>query len=238
MNNTIKLGGLLDRLAPADTYPILNPDTQLGGFREKASLAEMYAIPLEQRSIGMLVGVTDQIVNGTTGTRYFRLTAEGITRYDNTDWVDILSGVTSFFVKNIIKNEVLIVPSRCMYVVYGDLTVDTNGVLENYGTIVIFDGDIVLLNNGVNSNLTGGGTTGIVILKNLASSSKYSETFTLSSSTFDYTVTHNLGTTDITYSLRQGNNMITANVEIIDANSIKVSAADLITDPIRIVIKA
>jgi hypothetical protein len=45
-----------------------------------------------------------------------------------------------------------------------------------------------------------------------------------------YTVSHNLNTQDFTYALRDGNNFIQANVEVVDSNRVLVTCGTAIPE--------
>ena len=139
--------------------------------------------------------------------------------------------------------------SNYQYLVYGGLIIATSGVLENNGQVVILNGTISIVNGGTysgsgeilylnslfNSNSTfpydGSGSGPSMSIPNV----KYSASFS-SSASIPIDITHGLKTTDITYSVRENNNFITANVVIQNENSIMLTTnADIINGRINII---
>jgi hypothetical protein len=119
--------------------------------------------------------------------------------------------------------EFVSVATYSQYLVYGDLKVD--GILENFGQVVILNGTL---------DLTGGGTfsnSGTLLLKTLQTDSekKYSATFSSTANT-PFTITHNLNTYSFVHSFRSGLNIISAQVNIVDTNSITVTTTQNVTN--------
>jgi hypothetical protein len=224
--NKIPVTGLISTVYPTDNYPVIDPLLGIDGLRCVNSLTEMYNIPLERRRGGMVVGVQNTSNNTTT---YYKL-KPGVTwsvgTLSLTDW-DLFftfgtGGGTALSVKYNISNETIIVPTNYEYLLYGDLTIGTGGNFQNYGKTVIMNGDIILTDNGTYSNY------GQLQLVSLSLSSKYSASFSVSLGS-SLTINHGLGNSDIVYTIRDGNNYIYPNVEIIDGNNILVTTTGTIS---------
>ncbi len=113
-------------------------------------------------------------------------------------------------------SELLTVATYSQYIIYGNLKVD--GILENYGQVVILNGNLDLSGGGTFSNY------GNIILQTLQTGSekKFSATFS-STANIPFTITHNLNTYSFVHSFRNGLNMISAQVNILDINNIEVT---------------
>lgn len=210
----ITVSGLIKPINDSDKYPVIDPLWGIDGLRNVTSTQSMYDIPLERRRAGMVVGVIDSI---STNVNYFRLKPEvmGVTWSvgDPTNWTGFLPSPTaSVPIKHTIVNETIEVPENFMYVVFGDLNIGATGVLNNYGRTVIINGNLVTASNGVLNNLGSGQyvTASFYVQKVV-------KTFSCIEN-IGVTVSHNLGTSDITYSLRDGYNFIWGNVEISQSN--------------------
>jgi hypothetical protein len=216
-------------IAPADTsdsYAVIDPLYGIDGLRNVNSTAERNSIPNNRRRPGMVVGI-----NGS----YFKLNAAPWNGTDS-DWTNFITAPvpldipqTSFY----ITNGTVSIPEYSQYYVYGGLTIGGTGSLINNGELII--------DNGILSFTAGGtysGTGAITYLTSFARSNsinnfvytgvgptmsqpsvKYAASFS-SSASVPITITHSLNTQDIVYSVREGNNFITANVEISDENSV------------------
>ena len=112
--------------------------------------------------------------------------------------------------------ETVTVATYSQYLIYGNFTVD--GVLDNYGQVVILNGSLDLSSGGTFSN------SGTLIIEELqyGTDKKYSASFS-STANVAFTITHNLNTLDIITSVRDGLNIISATVSLINTNSILVT---------------
>jgi hypothetical protein len=223
----IPVSGLLSPISSSDKYPIIDPVFGIDGLRNVSSTQSMYEIPLERRRAGMVVGIPNSSNNTVT---YFKLKPEGNgltwSVGSSLEWDGFLtSGTAAIPVKHTIINETLEVPSNYMYVVYGDLLIGATGVLNNYGRTVVINGNLVTQSNGV-LNTSGGGqfiTASFYVQKIV-------KTFS-SIANVGITVSHNLNTTDFTYTLRDGYNFVYGNVEIVPSdpsNKVLVTCATAI----------
>jgi hypothetical protein len=220
----IPFSGLITPINLSDKYPVIDPIYGVDGFRNLSTTQSMYDIPLEKRRAGMVVGVAD---TSNTNVYYYKLKPQnnGVTWSvgDSTNWDSFLMSATAAIpVKHTIINETLEVPSNYMYVVYKDLLIGATGVLNNYGRVVIINGNLVTQSNGVLNNLSGGEyiTASFYVQKVVKTFSSISNN--------GITVSHNLGTTDFTYTVRDGYNFVYANVELASsdpANKVVVTCA-------------
>jgi hypothetical protein len=242
---SIPLTGFIAPTDTADTYPVFDPLFGIDGLRNVPDIPTLEAIPYARRRVGMVVGVIG------TG-QYYKL--RNVT-WDGTfanDWTDFITSPES---GNVTRTQYLItqatvsIPANYQYLVYGGLIIATSGVLENNGQVVILNGTISIVNGGTysgsgeilylnslfNSNSTfpydGSGSGPSMSIPNV----KYSASFS-SSASIPIDITHGLKTTDITYSVRENNNFITANVVIQNENSIVLTTnADIINGRINII---
>jgi len=211
----IPVSGLITPIFLQDQYPVIDPIYGIDGLRNLDSLTTMFNLPIPLRRSGMVVGIPDLISNTTN---YYKLKPQGngVTWSvgDTTNWDTFIGAIGSYsLTKYNISNETIDVPSDYMYVVYGNLTIGTNGVFRNHGRTVIINGTISTTGNGTYSNFND------LRVLNLASQNKYTGTCSPLVG-IGYTISHNLGTSDLIYSFREGNNFIQGNVEIIDNNRI------------------
>ena len=159
------------------------------------------------------------------------------------DWTDFL---VSPLVGNVSRTQYVItngtvsIPANYQYLVYGGLVIGASGSLDNNGEVILINGTLTFTNSGTYS-----GSGSLVYLNDLYKtntslgpnpdfnmtipSSKYSASFS-STASIPLTITHGLNTTDVTYSVREVNNFITANVSINDANSIILTTDANITN--------
>lgn len=228
---SIPLTGFIATTDTRDTYPVIDPLFGIDGLRCVATTAERNAIPNPRRRAGMVVCVGS--------TSYYRLLNTTWDGSDN-DWTDFITVPTS---GNVSRTQYLItsasvsIPANYQYLVYGGVTIGTSGSLINNGQVIIINGTLSFTSSGTYSgsgtltylsdlvktnSSTGGYTMSLINVKYAASFS--------SSASVPLTVTHSLNTTDITYSVREGNNFIYVNVEINDVNSVIVTTDDNITN--------
>lgn len=211
-----RITGLVKPQNDTDNYPVIDPQFGIDGLRSVSSLSEMYNIPLERRRAGMVVGVPGQ---PNTITYYKLIPGLSWSVGSPTDWNLMFdfgtAGYGALPVKNNIGNETIIVPINYQYMIYGDLNIGASGSLVNQGNTVIINGNINLTSDGTYSNV-GVGTISYVTLK---VEKKYSASFSATVSQ-PLTISHNLNSTDIVYTVRDGNNFVYPNIEISDMNSI------------------
>ena len=213
----IPVSGLISPIYPTDTYPIIDPRFGIDGLRSLDTLNDMYNIPLEKRRAGMVVGIPITISNTVD---YYKLKPEGNgltwSLGDVTNWSLLINPATASPspIKYLITNETITVPTNHQYLIWGNMTVGLSGSFVNDGVTYVINGTIATSSNGATS---GGGSYNFVTVP-----SKFSGTYNLGLT--GVTISHNLNTTDIVYSLSRSNNFIYANVEIIDSNNILVTA--------------
>jgi hypothetical protein len=220
----IPVSGLLSPVSPTDNYPIIDSAFGIDGLRNLSSTQSMYDIPLGKRRQGMVVGVP---INNTTG--YFKLKPEGngVTWSvgDVTNWDSFLvSPSASIPIKYEVINETIDIPSGYMYLVYGNLTIGATGVVNNFGKVVIINGNLVTASNGQFNTDSGQYITASFYVQKIV------KTFS-SVANVGITVSHNLNTTDFTYTLRDGYNFVYGNVEIVPSdpsNKVLVTCATAI----------
>lgn len=233
-------------IAPADTsdsYAVIDPLFGIDGLRNVATVADLHTIPASRRRPGMVVGVQ------ATGNYYKLLNMSW--NYDINDWTDF---ITAPVPGNIPRTQYVItdgsvsIPTNYQYYVYGSLTIGASGSIINDGQLIIDNGTLSFVGNGTYS---GGGT--LTYLTSFARqtsttftytgvgptmsqpSVKYAASFS-SSASVPITITHSLNTQDIVYSVREGKNFITANVEINDSNSIYLTTnSDVVNGRINII---
>jgi hypothetical protein len=173
---------------------------------------------LEKRRAGMVVGIP----NSTNNTvAYYKLKPEGngLTWSVGTtsDWDGFLNSPTaSIPIKYNVINETIDVPTNYLYLVYGDLTIGATGVFNNYGKTVLINGNLVTQSNGQYNEFSGSFFTASFLTQKIV------KTFSAVQNV-GVTVSHNLNTRDITYSLRNDLNFFQANVEVFDNNRIIVT---------------
>lgn len=215
----IPVSGLITPVFTNDKYPVIDPLYGIDGLRNLSSTQSMWDLPLEKRRAGMIVGVADPV---NTNVYYYKLKPQnnGVTWSigESTNWDSFpTSPSASIPIKYQVINETIDIPSGYMYLVYGDLTIGATGVVNNYGKTVIINGSLVTQSNGVFNN-TGGYFTASFFVQ------KVVKTFSAVSGV-GITVSHNLNTTDFTYTLKNGTNFFQANVEVINSNDVKVTCA-------------
>lgn len=217
----IPVSGLVTPILPTDNYPVIDPVFGIDGLRNLSSLTEMTQIPLEKRRAGMVVGVPNNINNTV---EYYKLKPQGngLTWSVGTtsDWDSFLSSPTaSIPVKYLVVNETIDVPNNYLYLVYDDLIIGASGVFNNFGKTVIINGNVItqsVYGTGSFVNHSGSFFTASFFTRKIV------KTFSAVQN-MGVTVSHNLGTNDITYSLRNGSNYFQANIEIFDSNRVIVT---------------
>jgi hypothetical protein len=147
--------------------------------------------------------------------------------YTNSDWVLFLpgTGVPKGTKKFVESTETITVLPGYQYFVYGDLTVE--GVFNNYGEVVIANGNLILQGGGQFNNL-GLGTLTQVNLATGDSVQVVIETFSAVAGV-PLTLTHNLETKDFTFNVREGNTLIDVQLTIIDDYSVEIVTTSDVT---------
>jgi hypothetical protein len=123
--------------------------------------------------------------------------------------------------KTIIESdEILTIQENYQYWIYGNFTVE--GVVDNYGELVIANGTLILLPGGQVNNIDGG----LVKIVNLATGNSVQvviQSFTTTASV-PITITHGLATKDFIYSTRDGNDIVEVDIQHIDDNSFTLTS--------------
>jgi hypothetical protein len=223
--NKYQVSGLITPMYPSDQYPIIDPLYGIDGLRCVTSSNVMYNIPLEKRRGGMVVGVV-----GSSSVNYWSLLPEnaGLTwslgNINNNEWISLFAGVnvqSVYPIINKLENVSVTVPLNYEYIVYGDLELSTNGTFSNSGRVVIINGGL---------SFSGGTYSGFTpTYVTLSTVSKYSASFSAATGEI-LVITHSLGTSDITYTVRDSLNYVFPNVELIDNNSIRLTTTGTISN--------
>lgn len=225
----IPVTGLISPVYPTDTYPVIDPRFGIDGLRSLDTTTDMYNLPLEKRRAGMVVGIPNTFSNTVD---YYKLKPEGngITWSigNITDWDSFITPATASPspIKYLITNETITVPTNHQYLIWGNMTVGLSGSFINDGQTYVINGTIATASNGATS---GSGQYNFVSLP-----TKYVLTFISGPSGVN--ITHGLNTEDIVYSVREGNNFVTVNVEIVDPNNILVYSPETFSNAIITVI--
>ncbi len=121
------------------------------------------------------------------------------------------------------SSETVVVATYSQYLVYGNLKVD--GILQNFGQVVILNGALDLSGGGTFSN------AGTLLLQTLQTGAekKFSATFSTTANV-PFNVTHSLNTYSFVHSFRSGLNMMSAQVAIVDTNNITVTTTQNVTN--------
>jgi hypothetical protein len=128
--------------------------------------------------------------------------------------------------KKIIEvDELLTIEENYQYWIYGNFTVE--GVVNNYGELVIANGTLIISPGGQINNYG----TGLVKVVNLATGSNIHvvvQSFTTLAGV-PITITHGLATKDFIYSTRDGNELIEVEIQHIDNNSFTLTSTGDVT---------
>lgn len=136
--------------------------------------------------------------------------------------------------KKIIEfDELLTIQENYQYWVYGDFTVD--GIVDNYGELVIANGTLIVSPGGQVNNYGAGAVT-VVNLATGNSVHVVIQSFTTLAG-IPITITHGLATKDFVYSTREGNDIVEVEIQHIDDNSFTLTSTGDITSG-QIVIQA
>jgi len=131
------------------------------------------------------------------------------------------------------STEVLTIDANYQYWVYGNFTID--GIVDNYGELVIANGALIISPSGQINNY-GAGIVKIVNLALGTSVQVIIQNF-IATAGIPLTITHGLNTKDFVYSTRDGNVPVDIDISYIDDNSFYLTSTGNITDG-KIVIQA
>ncbi len=227
---SIPITGLLATTDSTDNYAITDPVYGIDGLRNVTDYTERDNIPLLRRREGMIVGTLNDSLYwrlmASTGSNTWSLGSASNWELFNSGVVNNASTQNKYYIE---PTETVVVATYSQYWVYGDLTID--GVMENYGQVIIANGIMDLSGGGTFSN---SGTLLFETISTGATLGKYSATFS-STANVGFTVSHNLNTLDIVASVREGLNLITADINIIDNNSVVLTTSQNVTGRINII---
>lgn len=150
----------------------------------------------------------------------------------NGEWIKQSFGGLS--IKTYISNETLIIPPNYQYFVYGDLTIDTDGVIDNYGQIVTLNGDLIILDNGILNNYGEYLSPVATNVNEISTYSKYVSNISVVSN-IPYDVVHNLDSLDVIISIYENNILTEVDVNIIDNNTIRITSTNSTTLKVNII---
>jgi len=208
----IPVTGLISPVYSTDKYPVIDPRFGIDGLRSLDTTTEMYNIPLEKRRAGMVVGIPSTPSNTVA---YYKLKPEGngltwsVGASNNWDgFLTSATGSNALPIKTLITNETITVPTNYEYLIWGNMVVGASGSFVNSGTTYIINGVISTSSDGTYS----GNAINFITVP-----TKFYTTSTIGPN--GTTLTHNLNTKDITYSVRDGNNIVTVNVETPTTNT-------------------
>lgn len=208
--NNIPVSGLISPIYTTDNYPVIDPLYGIDGLRNVYSSVDRDNIPFERRRDGMIVGV----VSTASGVvNYYKLKPQTEsfqwTLGSSSDWDIILTGVSvsSVPIKKYIEDEIVSVPTNYQYLIYGDVTIGSNGTLSNSGDLVILNGTMSFISGGT---YTGAGTVSYITIPE---NKKYSASFSAGQNE-QIIITHSLSTEDIVYTVRDGYNFVYPNIEL------------------------
>lgn len=144
--------------------------------------------------------------------------------FQDRGWVSLTGGFGSggsVGHKKIIEvGEILNIPADYQYWIYGNFTIE--GVVDNYGELVIANGTLIISGAGQINNLGAG----IVKLVNLATGTSMQvvvQNF-VATALVPLTITHGLGTKDFVYSVRDGDTIVEVDIVHIDDNSFDLNS--------------
>ncbi len=227
---SIPITGLLATTDSSDEYAIIDPQYGIDGLRNVTTNADRDNIPLLRRKEGMIVGTLDDgfywRLLESTGNNIWNLgSASNWQLWDNSSTVP-QPVQNKFYIE---PTESIIIATYSQYWIYGNLIVD--GVIENYGQVVIANGILDLSGGGTFSNY---GSLLFETLSTGANLNKYSATFS-SIANVGFTVSHGLNTIDFVTSTREGTNLINVEINIADSNNITVTTSQNVTGRINII---
>jgi hypothetical protein len=135
--------------------------------------------------------------------------------------------------KVIDSSELLIIQADYQYLIYGNFTVE--GVVNNYGEIVIINGNLIVSPGGQVNNY-GAGTITVVNLATGDSMYVVTQNFSTGAN-MPIVINHGLNTKDFVYSVREDDTMIDVEIQHIDDNSFTLTSTGVISNG-RITIQA
>ncbi len=139
----------------------------------------------------------------------------------NGSWIrQVFGGIP---IKTYISNETIEVPQNTQYFVYGDLTIDTGGVLINYGQVVTLNGDLIILDNGIFTNYGEYISPIATNLNEVVTYSKFTTNINVISN-IPYDIVHNLDSEDIVVSVYNNGSLYNIDVLIVDLNTITITS--------------
>lgn len=214
----LPVSGLITPIFTNDEYPIIDPRFGIDGMRSLDKFSDMLNLPLEKRRGGMVVAIPNTSSNNA---QYYALKPEGNgvtwSLGMTSNWYGFLSSATgsnAIPIKYSISSETITVPLNYEYLIWGNMQIGNSGSFVNDGKTYIINGTLSVVGDGTYS---GVGSYNFITVP-----TKYRETFNCGPN--GATINHNLGTQDITYSVRDNLNFINVNVEIVNSNSIIVKS--------------
>jgi hypothetical protein len=126
---------------------------------------------------------------------------------------------------NIRVGDVITISPDYQYMVYGNLQVE--GIVNNYGELVIINGTPIVLPGGQINNIS----LGMIKVINLATGDTMQSvvrSFTTTAGV-PITITHSLNSIDFTYTVRDNLTLIDVDIVIINANSIQLTTTSNVT---------
>jgi hypothetical protein len=149
--------------------------------------------------------------------------------FQDRGWVSLTGGFGSAGSgghKKIIEvGEILNIPANYQYWIYGNFTIE--GVVNNYGELVIANGTLIISGAGQINNL-GAGMIKVVNLATGTSMQVVIQSFT-ATATVPFTITHGLGTRDFVYSVRDGDTLVDVDIQHLDDNTIEIVSTGTIS---------
>jgi hypothetical protein len=157
--------------------------------------------------------------------------------FQDRGWVSLTggfgSGGSGGHKKIIEVGEILTIPVDYQYWIYGDFTIE--GVVDNYGELVIANGTLIISGSGQINNL-GSGIVKVVNLATGTSMQVVVQNF-VATALVPLTITHGLGTKDFVYSVRDGDTLVDVDIQHLDDDSIEIVSTGAISSG-KIVLQA
>lgn len=135
--------------------------------------------------------------------------------------------------KIISSTELLTIQADYQYWIYGSFTIE--GIVDNYGELVIANGTLIVSPGGQINNY-GAGTIKIVNLATGSSVQVVIQSF-VATADVPFTITHGLNTRDFVYSVRDGDILVDVDIHHLDDNSFELVSTGNIANG-KIVIQA
>jgi len=157
--------------------------------------------------------------------------------FQDRGWVSLTggfgSGGSGGHKKIIEVGEILNIPADYQYWIYGNFTIE--GVVDNYGELVIANGTLIISGSGQINNL-GSGIVKVVNLATGTSMQVVVQNF-VATALVPLTITHGLGTKDFVYGVRDGDTLVDVDIQHLDDNSIEIVSTGAISSG-KIVLQA